>query len=224
MNKRVLIVDGDMSVANMTSEYLVSQGFQTHIVHDGLEAVDLIIKEQPDLVLLDVMLSGCDGFEVCRRIHKRYNQSLVLFSSRDEPIEQILGLELGADDYISKSSEPRLVLARIKAVLRRTMMNTAQSAQILRFGSLTINSGNRSLSINGNNVEISNPEYELLWFLAKNAGNVMSREAIFKSLRGIEYDGQNRKIDITISMLRSKLDSPTRIKTIRNAGYQFAQA
>ncbi|MCJ8311894.1 MAG: response regulator [Saccharospirillaceae bacterium] len=224
MNKRVLIIEGDKDLAQVTAEYLESQGFKTQMVHDGLEAIDVIIETQPDLVLLEIILPGCDGFEVCRKIHGKYNQSLVIFSSKDDSIEQILGLELGADDYISKSSEPRLILARLRAVLRRTENMPKQTADVLKFGPLVINSGNRSLTVDGNSIEITNPEYELLWFLAKNAGFVMSREAIFKSLRGIEYDGQNRKIDITISMLRSKLDSPKRIKTVRNSGYLFADA
>ena len=224
MNKHVLIVEGDKELAQITSEYLTSQGFRTQVVHDGLEAIDLIIKTQPDLILLEIILPGCDGFEVCRRIHGKFNQSLVIFSSKDDPIDQILGLELGADDYISKSSEPRLILARLRAVLRRTECAPKHGADVLKFGSLVINSGNRSLSVDGESIEITNPEYELLWFLAQNAGYVMSREAIYKSLRGIDYDGQNRKIDITISMLRTKLDSPKRIKTVRNAGYLFADA
>ncbi|BCE03126.1 response regulator [Marinicellulosiphila megalodicopiae] len=224
MQKKVIIVEGDKQLAQITGSYLESQGFRTQLVHDGIEAIELIIKTQPDLVLLEAVLPSCDGFEVCRRLHGKYSQSIILFSSRDDQIEQILGLELGADDYISKSAQPRLILARIKAVLRRSANNPKQSADVLKFGDLIINSGNRSLVVKGEPVEISNPEYELLWYLAQNAGFVMSRESIFKSLRGIEYDGQNRKIDITISMLRSKLDTPKRIKTVRNAGYLFADA
>ena len=147
-----------------------------------------------------------------------------MLTSKTSETDRILGLELGADDYVSKTTEPRIVLARIKALLRRQQLNQKAEktdASVLDFGSVLIDIGLREVKVHDQTVELSNPEFELLGLLASHAGKVMTRETIFENMRGIEYDGSNRLIDITVSQLRGKLDSPSRIKTVRTKGYQF---
>ncbi|BCE01456.1 response regulator [Marinicellulosiphila megalodicopiae] len=226
MSNRIILVEDDIDLAQLTSEYLTSHGFEVTTVHDGEAGVETILSQPSDIVLLDIMLPKLDGMEVCRKVRDQYKGPIMMLTAREDQIDQIIGLEIGADDYVFKSSEPRLVLAKIKSLLRRSQINasalpTTMDVTLLDFGTIRIDPGSRVVVVNEAPITISNPEYELLLLLAQNAGVVLSREQIFESLRGIQYDGQNRIIDITISQLRSKLDFSDRIKTVRNKGYQF---
>jgi two-component system, OmpR family, response regulator RstA len=232
MNQRILLVEDDVELAELTSSYLTDYGFETLIEGNGKTAVHRIINEQPDLVILDIMLPEIDGLEVCRRVRDKFNNPILMLTAITGQIDQILGLEIGADDYICKPVEPRLLLARIKVLLRRINKSNKSDSNSdtnnkLIFDNLIIDNDSRSVILENNEIMLSSPEYDLLWLLAQNAGNILSREEIFNKLRGIDYDGISRTIDINISHIRSKIQddpqSPKRIKTIRNKGYLFVK-
>jgi two-component system, OmpR family, response regulator RstA len=228
----ILLVEDDEDLAELTQEYLQKQGFNVEVEHDGGNAVARIINEQPDLVLLDIMLPNVDGLTICQQVRASFSNPIMMLTARDDAIDEILGLEIGADDYLSKDSEPRLVAAHIKALLRRTpapaINEKKEEKQHRTFGDLSINNGARKVCLmvdtQSQEIELTNPEYDLLWLLSGKSGQILSREDIFTALRGIEYDGQNRLIDITISQLRHKMQHQAfRIKTVRNKGYLFIE-
>lgn len=223
---RILIVEDDERLAVLTKEYLQANGMQVNVVGDGLSAIRLIRREQPDLVVLDLMLPGADGLAVCREVRTDFRNPILMLTARTDDMDQVLGLEIGADDYVAKPVKPRVLLARIKALLRR--VETDQSgAGRLEFGELVIDNAAREVSYQGEVVDLTSAEYDLLWLLASNAGTVLSREMIFEKLRGIQYDGQDRSIDVRISRIRPKVgddpDNPRRIKTVRSKGYLFVR-
>lgn len=230
MEKHILLVEDDFDLAELTASYLISNGYQVEIVEDGISAVDKILQQQPDLVILDLMLPGLDGLEVCQKVRPQFDKPILMLTARSDNIDEILGLEIGADDYLGKPVEPRLLLAHIKALLRRTARsddNTDGPANsndaVINVNGLELDNRSRNVSLNSQSITLSDPEYDLLWLLISNAGNILSREYIFENLRGIDYDGSNRAIDINISRIRSKLgdnpSNPSIIKTIRNKGY-----
>ncbi|BCE00413.1 response regulator [Marinicellulosiphila megalodicopiae] len=224
MKQHIMLVEDEVEIAELTKEYLEDNGYKVSVCYNGFDAIQQYQELEPDLIVLDVMLPKMDGMEVCKHIRPTFKGPIMMLTSRDDQIDQILGLELGADDYVPKTSDPRLVLARVKALLRRNdhiKPNDSADDGVLDFGSVFIDFGMREVKVFGNTIELSSPEYELLCLLANSAGKVMTREKIFENMRGIQYDGQNRLVDITVSQLRVKLDSPERIKTVRNKGYQF---
>lgn len=231
-SKSVLVVEDDVELAKLTSNYLSDNGYQVSIEHNGSAAVNRILDESPDMVVLDIMLPGADGIEICRRVREQFKGFIIMLTARTGEIDQILGLEIGADDYLSKPVEPRLLLARIKAIFRRQTEQhvkadpQADDTSTLYFGELRIEKSSRCVFMQEMELDLSTPEYDLLLLLAEQAGTILSREHIFKTLRGIDYDGQSRSIDIIISQLRNKLgDNPSKprlIKTIRNKGYMLA--
>ncbi len=226
--QRVLIVEDDQRLAGLTQEYLQRNGFHVHVEGDGAQAVRRVLQEQPDLVVLDVMLPGVDGLTVCRELRAHhFNQPILMLTARSDDMDQVLGLEMGADDYVAKPVQPRVLLARVRALLRRVDGGEEEQVQRLEFGDLVIDNGARSVSLAGDLVDFTSAEYDLLWLLASHAGTILSREDIFASLRGIEYDGQDRSIDVRISRIRPKIgddpDNPRRIKTVRSKGYLFVR-
>lgn len=225
---RILIVEDDERLATLTQDYLRKNGLDVAIEMDGNKAIRRIVSEQPDLVVLDVMLPGSDGLTVCREVRPHYNQPILMLTARTEDMDQVLGLEMGADDYVAKPVQPRVLLARIRALLRRADKTATDDVpQRLEFGGLIIDNGGRTVSLNGKPVDFTSAEYDLLWLLAANAGRILSREDIFERLRGIEYDGQDRSIDVRISRIRPKIgddpENPKRIKTVRSKGYLFVK-
>lgn len=222
---RVMIVEDDERLATLTRDYLVANGLDVTVVSNGNEAIRRIPSEEPDLVVLDLMLPGADGLTVCREVRKSYRNPILMLTARSDDMDQVLGLEMGADDYVAKPVKPRLLLARIRALLRRVEGEMEAIPQRLEFGQLVIDNGAREVLLNGASVEMTSAEYDLLWLLASNAGRVLSRELIFEKLRGIQYDGQDRSIDVRISRIRPKIgddpDNPKRIKTVRSKGYLF---
>ncbi len=235
MKTRILLVEDDERLAKLTAEYLRKNDFEATIEARGDTAEARILADDPDLVILDVMLPGKDGFEVCRAVREKYNGVIVMLTARDEDLDQILGLELGADDYIAKPVQPRLLLARIKALLRRapgTVSTTeenpesAESAE-LAFGSFRISQATRSAHLGDEAIDLTTAEFDLLWLLAQHAGTILSRDDLLQQLRGIGFDGLDRSIDARISRLRRKLgddpENPTRIKTVRSKGYLFSK-
>ncbi len=229
MTTRILLVEDDERLAGLTAEYLSRNDLEVSIEPRGDTAEARILAEQPDLVILDVMLPGKDGFEVCRSVRQQYRGVILMLTARDEDFDQILGLELGADDYIAKPVQPRVLLARIKALLRR-LPNAAEDtndsdSQV--FGQFRISQATRTATLNGQSIDLTTAEFDLLWLLASHAGNVLSRDDLLQELRGIGFDGLDRSIDARISRLRKKLnddpENPTRIKTVRGKGYLFSK-
>lgn len=225
---RVLIVEDDERLAGLTQEYLIRNGLEVGIEADGARAIRRIIDEQPDMVVLDIMLPGADGLTVCREVRTQgYQHPILMLTARAEDMDQVLGLEMGADDYVAKPVQPRVLLARIRALMRRSDKVAEDVPSRLDFGELVIDNGARAVILNGETVEFTSAEYDLLWLLASSAGRILSREDIFERLRGIEYDGQDRSIDVRISRIRPKIgddpENPRRIKTVRSKGYLFVK-
>ena len=224
----ILVVEDDIDLAESIQEYLESKELTVKLIHDGLEAVNTILSDQPDLVILDLMLPGMDGISICKKIRHEYKGSVLMLTASGDPFDQVVGLEIGADDFVQKPVEPRVLLARIRARLRNTEQSNPSekvASSDLVFGDLTIKPAFRQVFINSHQVQLTGPEYDILLCLVENTGSILGRDSLFKTIRGIEYDGQSRMIDITISQIRQKLGefnyAPQHIKTVRNKGYLF---
>ncbi|BBR52765.1 MULTISPECIES: response regulator transcription factor [Pseudomonas] len=223
-NNRILIVEDDQRLAELTAEYLQANGYEVAVEGDGGRAARRIIDSQPDLVILDLMLPGEDGLSICRRVRGQYAGPILMLTARSDELDQVQGLDMGADDYVCKPVRPRLLLARITALLRRSEAPQSKR-QELQFGALRIDSRVREAWLGEQAIELTGAEFDLLWLLSSNAGRVLSREEIFTSLRGVGYDGQDRSIDVRISKIRPKIGDdpihPRLIKTLRSKGYLF---
>ncbi|MCH8497132.1 MAG: response regulator [Marinobacter sp.] len=232
---RILIVEDDERLAELTREYLESNGLTVSLETHGGHAVERIKNEKPDLVVLDLMLPGEDGLSICRRVRPFFSGPILMLTARTDDLDQVLGLEMGADDYISKPVKPRVLLARIRALLRRSGESADKSDQDgegeepvrLQFNDLVVDRAMREAWLNDESIDLTSAEFDLLWLLASSAGRVLSREEIFSALRGIEYDGQDRSIDVRVSRIRPKIGDdpvhPRRIKTVRSKGYLFVK-
>ena len=225
--KRILLVEDDEIFAATLIRFLEKQGLQVQLETRGDRAVQKILSTRPDAVLLDCNLPGRDGFEICREARAGYAGPIIMLTARDDDLDQVLGLGLGADDYLLKPATPHVVLAHLKACLRRLNDNAQQEADEYRFGRFFISRVTRSVRLGDEEVAFSTVEFDLLWLLASRAGNVLSRDDITTAMRGIEYDGLNRSIDMRISRLRKALgddaECPIRIKTVRGKGYLFSR-
>ena len=221
----ILLVEDDLRLAELVSRYLESSGFQVAIATRGDEVVAKVEHEPPDLVILDLGLPGEDGFTICRQLRHHYTNPILILTARDSDIDHVLGLELGADDYVVKPVEPRVLLARIGALLRRSRTLARSERKTLQFGRLVINMTSRSVHLDGQAISLSGNEFDLLMYLASHAGEIQSRETLFKDLFKREYDGMDRMLDIRISRLRRKLgdeaETAERIKTVWGQGYLF---
>lgn len=235
MTHRICIVEDDDELAFLTEKYLINHGFDAYVIGDGLSAVELIPKQNPALVVLDIMLPGLGGMDVCRRLRPDYRGAILMLTALDDDLDQILGLELGADDYLSKPVKPRLLLTRIRTLLRRIDAADVDGALAgkdslklippsIEVGVLKISTAQREAFINKEPLKLTNSEYDLLVLLAQHAGNVVDRTTILQTLRGFDYDGFDRSIDRRVSRLREKLKqahSGDFIKTLRGKGYQL---
>ncbi|MGF1765052.1 response regulator [Aliivibrio kagoshimensis] len=226
MNRQsILVIEDDIDIAESICDYLQQENFNSSYESNGLLAEKRVLTEQPSLILLDVMLPGKDGISICRDIRPSYNGYILMFTAKEDDIDQIVGLEVGADDYLIKPIKPRLLLAKIKSFLRRSLPAEA-TMQHLQFGGLLIDSLNRKVSLENINIHLTSAEFDLLEILAKNAGQILSRDQISILLFGKEFDGLERGIDNRISQLRKKLNDNDqvnpRIKTVRNKGYVLA--
>ena len=225
----ILIVEDDERLASLTREYLENNGLTVSVEHDGARAVDRILEENPDLVVLDLMLPGEDGVSICRRVRADFQNPILMLTARTDDLDEVLGLEMGADDYVAKPVRPRVLLARIRALLRRSAPAPEDVGDKgrLEFGDLVVDAAMREAWLKGTNIELTSAEFDLLWLLSSNAGRVLSREEIFEKLRGIEYDGQDRSIDVRVSRIRPKIGDdpmhPRMIKTVRSKGYLFVR-
>ena len=226
-----MLVEDDVELAGLITDYLVKSGFTVSSVGDGLIAIEAIKNQKPDLVVLDVMLPGCTGMDVCRDVRPYYSGPILMLTAVDDDIDQMLGLELGADDYVIKPVLPRLLLSRIRALLRRANSQSLLQSNAPRMvvaGPIEINTAARTVDVQGEKCELTSSEYELLLMLAQEVGSVVERNTIVNELRGFEYDGLDRSIDRRISRLRKKLQHLQHsnhgeeiIKTIRGKGYQL---
>ena len=222
----IMLVEDDMSLAEWFSDYLTEHGYMVTLVNRGDIAVELIKTDNPDLVVLDIMLPVKDGFDVCREARSFYHGPILMMTARDQEMDEVLGLELGADDYVTKPVKPRVLLSRIKALLRRSNTPTdmaISSENQIQLGRFYIDAHSRTTKLHGQPVAISSNEFDVLWHLAQSAGQVVSRTELVQQSRGIDYDGFDRSIDIIVSRLRKKLgddaNNPYRIKTIWGKGY-----
>ena len=235
MNPRITFVEDDAELAELISDYLRSYGLDVTVIDRGDTAFDAILAAPPDLVLLDIMLPGKDGLTLCRELRGQYQGPIVMLTSLNSDMNQIHGFELGANDYVLKTTPPSVLLARLRAHLRQAASSpdtpvvaapTPKGARILDFGSLQIDHMNRTVRLCGETIALSTGDFDLLWELASHAGEVLTREDLLYKLRGVHYDGLDRSVDVAISRLRKKLDDdtadPKKIKTIRHKGYLFA--
>lgn len=217
----ILVVEDDPSLSEWICDYLTSQGYKVSLTDRGDKAVHLIQNIMPDLVVLDVMLPVLDGFEVCKQVRAFYKNPILILTARTEETDEVLGFDLGADDYLSKPVKPRILLARIKRLLKHK-----ETLQTLRFGHLKIDASSKTATFFNERLDLSSNEFEALWLLAQNAGKIVTRDHLMQNLLKLEYDGINRAIDLMISRLRKKLNddssNPEKIKTIRGKGYLFA--
>ncbi|MCO7224300.1 response regulator transcription factor [Pleionea sp. CnH1-48] len=222
----ILLVEDDASLASWISDYLLNQGFQVAHCDHGDQVVAQVKKENPDLILLDVMLPGKDGIEICRELRSFYNKPIIMLTAKTEEFDEVVGLEVGANDYVMKPVRPRALLARIKAFLRnQTEHNQPQQNNLLTFGTLKLEEKAKRLTYRDQEVQLSTREFELMWLLASHAGQVLERDHVFKVIKNREYDGVDRTIDALVSGLRKKFNDdsqkPQKIKTIWGKGYLF---
>ncbi len=217
-NKKILVVDDEARMRKIISDFLGAKGYRIMEAADGVEAMDLFEKESPDLVILDVMMPRMDGWETCRNIRKKSKVPIIMLTARGEEIDELVGFDLGADEYISKPFSPRILVARVEAILRRSF----DLDEVKRFGRISLNKPARELRVNGQLVDLTYKEYELLCYLSDNAGVALSREKILNNVWDYSYYGDERTVDTHVKTLRSKLgDAADYIKTIRGVGYKF---
>jgi len=223
MPPSVLLVEDDRELAEIVRDYLIENGFSVSIELQGDLAVGRILQERPDLVVLDVNLPGMDGFTVCKSVRDQYQGAIVMLTARIEEIDEVLGLEFGADDYLTKPVRPRVLLARLRTHLRKSPAVNAELEDCISVGGLSVYPSRRHVELRAVPVELTSAEFDLLHFLAQRAGKIVSRAELYESLAGETYDPQDRSIDLRISRLRRKLgdnqSNPTRIKSVRGTGY-----
>jgi DNA-binding response OmpR family regulator len=220
----ILLVDDEPSITSLVKMYLERDGFRIESVLDGLAVQETVEKLRPALVILDVMLPGLDGFEVCRRLRQTGNQvPIIMLTARDEDIDKILGLELGADDYLTKPFNPRELLARVKAILRRVDRPVDDGAAPLRFGDLSIDPSRREVTVLGKPVSLRTQEFDLLLCLVGHPGRVFTREQLLEKAWGFDFYGQTRTVDVHIAQLRKHLgESKVKIETVTGVGYKLS--
>jgi len=223
MDKKILVIDDDEKLGSLLEEYLQGFGYSvikaTHPV-DGLKKVE---EQNPDLIILDVMMPDMDGFEVCRRIRSDHSTPVIMLTARGEVTDRIVGLELGADDYLPKPFEPRELVARIQSIFRRSGSKSVTNHY--DYGGLSVDFASHQVTMDGNGIELTTAEFELLTLFIKSAGKVLDRDTILNELRGFDWESFNRSIDVLISRLRQKLGddpkNPRFIKTMWGSGYKF---
>jgi two-component system alkaline phosphatase synthesis response regulator PhoP len=221
--EQVYVVDDEASIIDFVRIYLEKEGFQVVGFQDGRKAFEAIMANSPDLVVLDVMLPGMDGFEVCRKLRSEENQvPIIMLTAKDEEIDKIVGLELGADDYLTKPFNPRELVARIKAVLRRVTLKRQSQEEIIHAGDITMDIKRREVMVKDEIVKLRTQEFELLRVLAEEPGRVFSRDQLLYLAWGYDFAGQTRTVDVHIAQLRRKIQhADTKIDTITGYGYKL---
>ncbi|MDC9513188.1 response regulator [Pseudoalteromonas sp. CST5] len=221
---KILLVEDDLGLQQLTKDYLKHNGLEVDVLSRGDEVFSYLENNAADLMILDIMLPGKDGFSVCRQVRDKFSLPILMLTAKGEDFDQVIGLELGADDYVVKPAEPRVLLARVNALLRRGQP-VVKAAEEIQFGDLVIDKTSRIVKLNENEIVLTSHEFELLWLLASNAGEVLSREHVHQHMIGRQYDGLDRTVDVRVSRIRKKLgdnsDKPYRIKTVWGQGYLF---
>ena len=221
---KILVVDDDTNISELLRLYLEKNGFSVITCADGATAIEVEKKEKPSLILLDIMLPKFDGWQVCREIRKTSEVPIIMVTAKNETFDKILGLELGADDYISKPFDTKEVIARVKAVLRRTSLNKKTKTDQVQFDKLIINITNYELVVDGKKVDTPPKELELIYHLASNPNRVYTRDQLLDEVWGFDYYGDSRTVDVHVKRLREKLEnvSPNwSLKTVWGVGYKF---
>jgi DNA-binding response OmpR family regulator len=226
VTERILLIEDDPRLAEMVKNYLGEAGFAVTVAARGNDGIALESREAFDALVLDLMLPDIDGLEVCRRIRARSQTPILMLTARGDAMDRVVGLEIGADDYLPKPFEPREMLARLRAILRRR--GREQRNDIMRFGRLEVDAGSRTARLDGNECDLTSYQFSLLLTLAQHAGRVMSREAIMDAMKNEKLDAFDRSIDVHISRIRAAIEDdpkkPRRIVTVRGSGYVFAKA
>ncbi len=225
-NAKILIIDDDINICELLRLYLEKDGYEAEVITDGSKAIDAFDSINPDLVLLDIMLPGMDGWQICREIRKNSQTPIIMLTAKGETFDKVLGLELGADDYITKPFETKEVVARIKAVLRRAVSQNApvETPKEVSFDKLSINLTNYELKVDGEPVDTPPKELELIFHLASNPNRVYTRDQLLDEVWGFEYYGDSRTVDVHVKRLREKLEGVSdswELKTVWGVGYKF---
>ncbi len=225
-NEKILIIDDDYNICELIRLYLKKDGYETEVCTNGIDAMPTFNKFMPDLVLLDIMLPGLDGWQICREIRKNYQTPIIMLTAKSETFDTVLGLELGADDYITKPFETKEVIARIKAVLRRAtpQSNIIETPKEVNFDNLMVNLTNYELKVNGKAIDTPPKELELIFHLASNPNRVYTRDQLLDEVWGFEYYGDSRTVDVHVKRLREKLEGVSdkwELKTVWGVGYKF---
>lgn len=227
LKQKILIVDDDENIAELISLYLNKECFDTVIVHDGIEAISAFQEQHPDLILLDLMLPGMDGYQVCREIRTKSNVPIIMLSAKCETFDKVLGLELGADDYLEKPFDTKELVARVKAVLRRfhavAEPAPVKDSKVVEYPGLIVNISNYSVTYRGKKIDMPPKELELLFFLCSSANQVFTREQLLENIWGYDYLGDTRTVDVHVKRLREKIKdtSDWRLATVWGIGYKF---
>lgn len=224
-NEKILIVDDDINICELLRLYLEKEGFTTKIVNDGMSAISAFKQEEPDLMLLDIMLPQLDGWQVCREIRKFSYKPIIMLTAKGETFDKVLGLELGADDYVTKPFDTKEIVARIKAVLRRSnTVSAAETVKEVNFDKLCVNLENYEMKVNGVQIDTPPKELELIFHLASNPNRVFSRDQLLDEVWGFDYYGDSRTVDVHVKRLREKLEGVSdkwELKTVWGVGYKF---
>ncbi len=221
---KILVVDDDLNICELLRLYLEKEGYTVVIANDGLTAVTMFQEESPDLVLLDIMLPKLDGWQVCREIRKFSDNPIIMLTAKGEVFDKVLGLELGADDYVVKPFDTKEIIARIKAVLRRVSKNLVDEVKEVHYDKLSINLTNYELKVNGKQVDTPPKEMELIFHLAKNPNRVFTRDQLLDEVWGFDYYGDSRTVDVHVKRLREKLEGVSdkwELRTVWGVGYKF---
>ena len=225
MKKTVLVIDDDEKLNNLLKDYLKQYGYSVISAAHPEKGLKMIPQYTPDIIILDIMLPGMDGFEVCREIRKTMDIPIIMLTARGEVTDRIVGLEIGADDYLPKPFEPRELLARLQSILRRTAGEPSNVKNIRRFGTLSIDFDRHTAFLDDHNLDLTSAEFEILSFFISKQGRVLNRDRILDSIHGLEWESYNRSVDVLISRLRRKLNDdpkdPQYIKTVWGSGYIF---
>ncbi len=220
--ERILVVDDEVNIVDLVRLYLERDGFQVEAAEDGAQALEKIRSLDPDLVILDIMLPEVDGFEVCRRVRNDSDVPIIMLTARDEDIDKIVGLELGADDYLTKPFNPRELAARVKAILRRTERSPQVDSRPMVIGNVSIDPARREVTVAGEAVDLRAKEFDLLLTFAEHKGIVLSREQLLKLVWGFDFYGQTRTVDVHVAHLRKRLaKSSVHIETVTGVGYKL---
>ena len=223
MDVRILVIDDDVELCNLLGEFLRREGFTIDFEHDGRRGLDRVMKGEHDLLVLDVMLPGLDGFEILKRLRQQSRIPVLMLTARGEDVDRIVGLELGADDYLAKPFNPRELVARIRAILRR--IESKPSGGRIEVNGVSVDPGTRQVTIDGQQVQTTTLEFDILEVLVRSAGRVVSRDMLMESMYNRKSTPFDRSIDMHVSHLRKKLEQDrTLIKTIRGIGYQFCNS